>query len=243
MIQQKDKVKYGTTTIPYHIIKTRRIKTSELIVDADTITVRTPYNKDKAEIRRLILDKASWILKKQKERRETKPELIKPSFKENTTLPYFGKNYPIIINKNQATNNLEVVDGKFEVNVKSAKLSRNVLKKLYEDWLIEKAQEIFEDKVKRYSKRIGVRVKQIAIKNLRNRWGSLTNKGVVNLNLNLVKAPEDVIEYVVLHELCHLKIKEHSHHYWDFLHKYMPNYHDKIEWLKVNGNNLFDTID
>jgi predicted metal-dependent hydrolase len=150
------------------------------------------------------LDKASWILKKQKEHRETKPELIKPSFKENTTLPYFGKNYSLIINKNQATNNLEVVDGKFEVNIKSAKLSRNVLKKLYEDWLIEKAQEIFEDKVKRHSKRIGVRVKQIAIKNLGNRWGSLTNKGVVNLNLNLVKAPEDVIEYVVLHELCHI---------------------------------------
>ena len=59
MIQQKHKVKYGTTTIPYYIIKTRRIKTSELIVDADTITVRTPYDKDKTEIQRLILDKAS----------------------------------------------------------------------------------------------------------------------------------------------------------------------------------------
>ena len=150
MIQQKDKVKYGTTTIPYYIIKTRRIKTSELIVDADTITVRTPYDKDKTEIQRLVLDKASWILKKQKEHRETKPELIKPSFKENTTLPYFGKNYPMIINENQATNNLEVVDGKFEVNIKSAKLSSSVFKKLYEDWLIEKAQGIFEDKIEKY---------------------------------------------------------------------------------------------
>src|SRR5215211_7904977 len=129
MIQQKDKVKYGTTTISYHIIKTRRIKTSEVIVDADTITVRTPYNKDKKEIRRLVLDKASWILKKQKEHRETKLELIKPSFRENTTLPYFGRNYSLIINKNQATNNIEVVDGKFEVNIKSAKLSSRVLKK------------------------------------------------------------------------------------------------------------------
>jgi predicted metal-dependent hydrolase len=238
MIQQKDEVKYGTATIPYYIIKTRRIKTSELIVDADTITVRTPYNKDKTEIQRLVLDKASWILQKQKEHKEIKPELIKPSFKENTTLPYFGRNYSLIINKNQATNNLEVVDGKFEVSIESAKLSWSVLKKLYEDWLIEKAQAVFEDKVEKYSKRIGVRVKRIAIKNLRNRWGSLTKKGVVNLNLNLIKAPEDVIDYIVLHELCHLKIEEHSHHYWDLLHKFMPNYHDKIEWLKINGSNL-----
>ena len=124
------------------------------------------------------------------------------------------------------------------VHLKSAKLSSSVLKKLYESWLREKAQNIFEDKVEKHSKRIGVRVKRIAIKNLRNRWGSLTKNGVVNLNLNLIKAPEDVIDYIILHELCHLKIKEHSHHYWDLLHTYMPNYHDKIEWLKVNGNNL-----
>jgi predicted metal-dependent hydrolase len=238
MIHQRDKVKYGTTTIPYYIIKTKRTKTSEVIVDGDTVTVRTPYDKDIDEIQRLVLDKASWILRKKKEYREIRPELKKPSFKKNTTLPYFGKNYPIIINKNQAKNNLEVVDERFEVNIKSVKLSSSVLKKLYENWLIEKAQDIFENKVENYSKRIGVRVKRIALKNLRNRWGSLTNNDVVNLNVNLVKAPEDVIDYIVLHELCHLRIKEHSHHYWDLIHKFMPNYHDKIEWLNVNGNNL-----
>jgi len=124
------------------------------------------------------------------------------------------------------------------VHLKSAKLSSSVLKKLYESWLIEKAHDVFEDKVEKHSKRIGVRVKQIAVKNLRNRWGSLTKKGVVNLNINLMKAPEDVIDYIILHELCHLKIKEHSHHYWDLLHKFMPNYHDKVEWLKVNGSSL-----
>jgi predicted metal-dependent hydrolase len=115
------------------------------------------------------------------------------------------------------------------VHLKSAKLSSSVLKKLYESWLREKAQNIFEDKVEKHSKRIGVRVKQIAVKNLRNRWGnlrnrwgnlrnrwgSLTNKGVINLNVNLMKAPEDVIDYIILHELCHLNIKEHSRHYWN----------------------------
>lgn len=50
--------------------------------------------------------------------------------------------------------------------------------------------------------------------------------------------PEDVMDYVVLHELCHLTIKDHSHHYWDILHKYMPNYYDNVEWLRVNGRAL-----
>ena len=238
MIHQKDKVKYGTITIPYQIIKTARIKTSEVIVDADTITVRTPFNKDKLEIQRLVLDKASWILKKQKEYRETTPQVTKPSFKENTTLPYLGNNYSLKINKEQTKDGIDLVDGKFVVNAKSSKITSNRIKKLYENWLIEKAQRFFEDKVEKYSKKLGVRVKRVAIKNLRNRWGSLTKSGVLNLNLNLIKAPEDIIDYIILHELCHLKIKEHSHHYWDMLHKFMPNYHDKIEWLKVNGSNL-----
>ncbi|HKG88553.1 MAG TPA: SprT family zinc-dependent metalloprotease [Nitrososphaeraceae archaeon] len=235
---QRDKVRYGTITIPYHVIKTSRIKTSEVIVDADTITVRVPFDKDKPEIQKLVLDKASWILKKQKEYRETTPEIIKPSFKENTILPYLGNNYSLKINKNQARNSIGMDDGKFLVQVKTAELSSSVLKGLYENWLEEKAQEIFEDKVKKYSKKIGVLTNQVVIKNLRNRWGSLTKNGVLNLNPNLIKAPENIIDYIILHELCHLRIKEHSHHYWDMLHKFMPNYHDKVEWLKVNGNNL-----
>jgi predicted metal-dependent hydrolase len=100
------------------------------------------------------------------------------------------------------------------------------------------AQEIFEEKVRKYSKKLGVRAKGIAIKNLRNRWGSLTKNGAINFNLNLVKAPEDKIDYIILHELCHLKIKEHSHRYWDLMYKFMPNYHEKIEWLRINGNSL-----
>jgi predicted metal-dependent hydrolase len=112
------------------------------------------------------------------------------------------------------------------------------VKKRWENCLGEKAQVVFEVKVEAYSKKLGVKVKRIAIKNLRNRWGSLTRSSVVNLNVNLIKAPEDIIDYIVLHELCHLIIKEHSYHYWDLVHKFVPNYQDKIEWLKVNRSNL-----
>ena len=162
--QQQGKVKYGTATIPYYIIKTRRIKTSELIVDANMITVRAPLDKNKSEIQRLVLDKASWILKKQRECKDTIPQIIKPTFKKDTTLPYLGSNYPLTINRNQPRNSIEIIDGKFSVQVKSAKLSNNILKELYDIWLAEKAQRIFEDKVRKYSKRLGVRVERIVIR-------------------------------------------------------------------------------
>lgn len=238
MTHQQDKVKYGTATIPYSIIKTGRIKTSELIVDADSIVVRAPMHKDRAEIQKIVLDKAKWILRKQKEYRETIPDVVKPSFKHITTLPYLGRNIPTKIKENQSKNVIKIINGKFYVHARSPKLSSNHIEKLYEEFLLEKARVIFEDKAKEHSKRLGVRAKAIAIKRLRNRWGSLTKNGVLNLNLNLVKAPEEVIDYIILHELCHLKIKEHSHHYWDLIRKFMPNYLDKIEWLNANGINL-----
>jgi predicted metal-dependent hydrolase len=195
-------------------------------------------HKDKAEIQKIVLDKASWILKKQKEYREMITEVVKPSFKDNTTLPYLGRNCLVKVKENQSKNSIEIIDGKFLVHLKSAKPSSSHLERLYENFLIEKAQVVFEDKVEEHSKRLGVIVKGVDIKKLRNRWGSLTKNDVLNLNLNLVKAPEDVIDYIILHELCHLKIKEHSHHYRDLVHKFMPNYHDKIKWLNVNGSNL-----
>jgi predicted metal-dependent hydrolase len=57
-------------------------------------------------------------------------------------------------------------------------------------------------------------------------------------NSRLLKAPYDITDYMILHEVCHLKIKEHYHHYCDLLYKFTPNYQEKIDWLKVNGTRL-----
>jgi predicted metal-dependent hydrolase len=76
------------------------------------------------------------------------------------------------------------------------------------------------------------------IKNLKNRWGSLTTKGTIVLNINLIKTPERIIDYIIIHELCHLIIKGHSHKFWSILHKYIPAYQDKIDWLNTNSERL-----
>jgi predicted metal-dependent hydrolase len=237
-MSQKEQIQYGTRTIPYYIIKSKRVKTSEIIVDADKVTIRTPLDKDLSEIQKILLDKASWILKKQKEYKEAVPELIKPTFEEDSTLPYLGRNYPLNIVNKQSKNSIEFVNGEFVFRLKLSKSSNDLIQKLYQDWLIENAQYLFKDKAKEYSQNLEVKSKRIAIKKLKDRWGSITKDDVINPNVNLLKAPEDVIDYIILHELCHLRIKEHSHHYWSLIYKHMPNYQQKIEWLKVNGSNL-----
>src|SRR5689334_11908795 len=115
--EDNDKIHYGTATISYDIIRSKRIKTSEIIVDADKIIVRTPLNKDLSEIRRLVLDKASWILKKQKEYKDTVPQIIKPNFQEGSALPYLGKVYPIKILKKQPKNSISFTDEQFMIRL------------------------------------------------------------------------------------------------------------------------------
>jgi predicted metal-dependent hydrolase len=241
MIYQEDRVIYGTTTIPYSIIKTGRIKTSEVIVDADTtITVRTPLDKNKYEIQRIVLDKATWILQKQREFRESIPDLIKPTFKENSTLPYLGKNYRLIIRKNKKSENeLQLINREFVATLKSSKNSKRLIKSLYESWLLNNAQIILKEKVGKCLQKLGIEVERISIKNLSKRWGSLTkDRRTINLNVSLLKAPDDVIDYIIIHELCHMKISDHSHHYWDLVRNYMPSYQEKIDWLNANASIL-----
>jgi predicted metal-dependent hydrolase len=207
-----DKIQYGTVTISYDIIRSKRIKTSEIIVDADKVAIRAPLNKDISETRKLVLGKASWILKKQKEYKDTIPEILKPSFQEGSTLPYLGKCYPIKIFKGQPKNSISFVDQQFVIKLQTPS-SSDLITKLYHGWLMKTARPIFNNKIEEISSRLGVdKPKKIGIKKLKNRWGSLTPSGTINLNVNLIKAPSDIIDYIILHELCHFKIKEHSHH-------------------------------
>ena len=111
---------------------------------------------------------------------------------------------------------------------------KNKIEMLYEKWLLEQAKVIFEQKIKEYSKIIKVNPKDWQIKKLKNRWGSLTKNKQMVLNINLIKTPHDIIDYIVMHELCHLKIQGHSHHFWNLLDKYVPDYQIKIEWLNRN---------
>lgn len=240
--ESKDRLQHGTENIDYYIKRSKRIKTSELIVDSNRIEVRTPLNKTIEDTRDIIRDKAEWILKKQKEFKDSIPEIMEPKFDENSTLPYLGENYPLRISKNQSENNFVFADDHFVVGISSHELDENArsrIRKLYEEWIAKTAYPILKSKVETYSQKLGVNVQRILIKNnIKSRWASVTREGTINFNINLIKAAPNVIDYIILHEVCHLRIKGHSHHYWDLVYRYMPDYQDKIDWLKTNGRIL-----
>ena len=245
---------YGDKKIDYTLVKSKRRKTSEIVVDKDEITIRAPYEKSIPEVETILGDKIKWIIKKQKEYDYIQKDIMKPTFLPDSTLPYLGKNYPIklVYNTNEKERNktFELInDNNFflvllNTNENDLKKNKekihNIIKELYRNWLKEQAKKILKEKIVRYSNTVQVNPSKLIIKNLKNRWGSITQNNIINLNVNLLKAPEDVIDYIVIHELCHLKIKGHSHKFWQFLNSYVIHYQDKVEWLSRNGENLLD---
>lgn len=104
--------------------------------------------------------------------------------------------------------------------------------------LAEKAKEKIPPKVAYYASLMGITYGRITIRNQKTRWGSCSEKGNLNFNCLLMLAPEEVLDYVVVHELCHRKEMNHSRKFWSEVEMILPDYKKQRNWLKENGENL-----
>lgn len=108
--------------------------------------------------------------------------------------------------------------------------------------LCQKALSVIPDKVKYYAEIMGVIYGRITIRNQKTRWGSCSSKGNLNFNCLLMLMPDKVLDYVVVHELCHLKQMNHSKKFWKEVERYMPDYKNYKKWLNENGGALIERM-
>ena len=106
--------------------------------------------------------------------------------------------------------------------------------------LATQAMTLIPQKVRYYAQIIGVTYGRITIRNQRTRWGSCSGKGNLNFNCLLLLMPEEVLDYVVVHELCHRKEMHHSARFWEEVEKILPDYRQRRKWLKDNGGRIMD---
>lgn len=104
--------------------------------------------------------------------------------------------------------------------------------------LAEEALKVIPERVEYFAKVIGVTYGKITIRNQKTRWGSCSSKGNLNFNCLLMLAPPEVLDYVVIHELCHRKQMNHSKAFWLEVEKVLPNYKEVRKWLKEEGSQM-----
>ena len=223
---------FGSSKIKYKINKSsRRCNTTQITVDSLGVRVTTHAKKSQKQIQDLMQKNAKWIFKKQLLAKEER--VFKLTFEHGTRLPFFGRNYLLDIKETRKSESFGLKNGKFVVRVK--KISKIRIQKLYLEWSKNKALPLLEKSVKKYTKKIKLDdYTKILVKNQKNRWGSVSKNGTINFNQNLIRAPSKIVDYVVAHEVCHLKIPNHSSDYWRLLKSVMPDYEEKKMWLRVN---------
>lgn len=151
---------------------------------------------------------------------------------------------PMKATKRDVLRMLEQNDAWIEENLRKVKdrgeqLKREALPKLGEEeirTLHKKAHEYIPKRVKYYAPLVGVTYSRITIRMQKTRWGSCSNKGGLNFNCLLMKTPPEVIDYVVVHELCHRKQMNHSPQFWAEVESVLPEYKVPRKWLKEHGN-------
>jgi len=116
------------------------------------------------------------------------------------------------------------------VGAKKAKIDTVV-----EAWYRKQAKKKIVEQVDRYCIKLLVHFNRMVIKDTKTRWGSCSSKGNLNFNYHLIKMPKEILEYVVIHEVCHLKHLNHSKEYWGLVESLCTDYKARVKWVKENG--------
>jgi hypothetical protein len=142
-----------------------------------------------------------------------------------------GKQYPVrVVADGNPRSRVRLVNGEAVVLVSRA--TPREIRKAIEGWYRAEASVVIKQSVWRLSRRLGLEYNTIMIRNQRTRWGSCSNKGNLSFNFKLATAPQGVIDYVVLHELMHLKEPNHSKTFWNLVERECPGYRDHRRWLQ-----------
>ncbi|WP_251359706.1 M48 family metallopeptidase [Kangiella sp. TOML190] len=217
-------------------IKRSGRKSVAIHVSHNLVEVRAPYTTSKAFIDKFVAEKRSWIVKQLIEQEHKRTKIY--AIEESAKLPFMG--YEISLSIEQAKRNgARYVDNHLTLKVSKDTPANRV--KQMDLWLLKQAKQQLPELVRLFAQEMGLedRIKTLKFRKTKTKWGHCTHDGVVQFNPLILLAPERVLHYLIVHELCHLIHQNHSKDYWQLVADYEPNYREAEDWLKRNGHKLW----
>jgi len=218
------------------VIRTPRTKSASIKVDEGAVSVVVPRDLPLERIQQLITDKKRWIKEKLYIHQQARPVSSK-EFVSGEAFPYLGRNYRLKVERG-SYQPAKLVKGSLIVTIPMGVDDPNIVRNAVVRWYRTRALERLKDKSKRWASIIGVTPKSVGIKTFKSRWGSCSADAEVLFNWRVVMTPNRVVDYVVVHELCHLVRHDHSRQFWKLVEKVMPDYAECKEWLKANSRTI-----
>ena len=219
--------------IAYEIEYSKRRKTLGIFVERDKrVIVRAPEGLAPSRIAEIVASKKDWIEAKLNDERKYPDHPQRKEFVSGESMMLLGHSHNLYVREDEF-DGIHFDGVSFEI----AKSNQSKANELFTQWYKNFALKTIEPMAQSFADRIGVKYKQCNIsETMKYRWASCTPKGNINFNWRIIKAPKFVIEYLIVHELTHLRMSNHSDGFWNAVSIQLPRYLEAKEWLKNNGN-------
>ena len=238
----------GGHWVGYEFRRARR-RSIGFVVGVEGLSVSAPRWVAVAEVEQALQAKAAWILRKMQEQQERAQRLqaAKVVWRDGTTLPFLGE--PVIVLLDARVTGAQLnSDGQSLPGVPRLTLhlglpqaaTQEQIREAVQSWLQRQARRLFEERCAHFAPRLGVRVKRLSLSSAATRWGSASADGSVRLNWRLIHFALPVIDYVVTHELAHLREMNHSAAFWEVVRSVLPDYEHHRGALRAQVLPAFD---
>ena len=232
--ERKLSIVYGDEVIDFEVLESLN-RTQKILIKvyADCrVVVLTPLNADDKTIIEAVKQRSRWIYKQLREFREQSKFITPRQYKSGESHFYLGKQYQLkVIHDDTKPQGVKLLRGRLEVNTSESDLES--IKFLLNKWYRFRANIMFEVRLQHILEQaLWVETKpDIRLMTMRTQWGNCSPSGVLTLNPHLIKAPIICIDYVILHELCHLVEHNHSARFYQLLCQVMPDWEERKEML------------
>lgn len=222
--------------LDYRIVYTER-KTIGLTVERDrSIVVSAPVGASEDAIRQAVEAKKLWIYQKLNHIQKYPARPVRKEFVTGETLLYLGRSYRLEITDDDAPG------VRFHNRFYISRQRQTEAGRLLQEWYMERAREKLTPRIRQFAESMGVAYHRILVSDLRVRWASCTPKNNLNFNWRIIKAPQFVIDYLIVHELAHLREANHTPEFWNVVAVQVPRYTVAKEWLQENGSMLEEEL-
>ncbi|ASL43537.1 hypothetical protein bAD24_I08600 [Burkholderia sp. AD24] len=232
----------GSRTLHYALKRSAR-RSIGFAIDSTGLTITAPRWVTLADIETAITEKQRWIFAKliEWQTRVEQRALPKVDWKDGAEVPYLGRPVRVILGSPQGTLQFSASDSALQVPL-PLQADPQQIKDRVQGWLQGEAKRLFGERLEIYSEKLGVSYRTYALSSAATRWGSCSSDGKIRLNWRLIHFPLSIIDYVVAHELAHLREMNHSPRFWQTVESIFPEFREARQTLKSHPPELLPTL-
>lgn len=236
-------IKINGQSITYTLRLDKRRKTIQLkLLPSATVEIVTPGKLTGAEVKHIFTAKKKWLKGRLDKLASLAANPVNQRLVSGAQILYKGEPHTLTILPDSTKAEVVLIPGELQVklpqNHADHQQALTIVEQMVRAWLVDQAGDLFLDKTQQWAALIGVRPAKITIRDQKTRWGSCSSLGNINYNWRIIMAPLWVADYLVIHELCHMLIPNHSAEFWEHVSRFSPAHRECRKWLIDNGKLL-----